>query len=708
MVEMVPVEQDTKRRAPEMVPVDAGRQVNTAGMPPIATREWMQAQQIAPDITSFGERMGRGVMDVGQGLKQLYMMAVRPPEEAKAYTQEVNKEIAAYQERLGSKPGMDIARGLGSMAAQAPAMLIPGGQAALLPRLAAGALSGAVTGASEFSQEGTFADKGMQTAVGAVGGAALPEAMRGLARGVVGAGQSVAGGIRKITPSNVTNADILAAVQSTGRSFDPTFDVGKITADAKNQLFKDAKEQLRVSGELDPMALVRVQDFQKLGIDPTKAQITRDPSQWQMEMNLAQIAGVGAPLLQRRAQQPGQLVSALEQIRPGQPMPEYEAGAQAMAAAGSRFQKSGTYGDLGRQIDEIYTAARNAPGSNAELPFDVYRSRILDTLDQFEDKIPSPVKRRIDQFGAEDGRSFTIKEAVKFREMLTQRAKSADPEQALALSTLKKDLDKFFIETAETSGDNAVEAINLFKRGIDASAARARAFETPGLQSALSEKIAAEGFINTHVLGGGIDDLRKLKAVFSRTDISPEQQAANLQAWDNIRGQVVQNLIDKASTEEGKFSQKAYRTALEKLGEATGKGNSKLEILFNPEEIGTLSTVRRVSEAAFSDVGSGGIPLVNRSGTAAGIANLLGSTPVLAQTIAPTMKGLQQLSQASQVQQALAASPVQTAATATAQQALRDAAARVIGGGGFTPYAPASTAILQQLRERPQGGLLGP
>ena len=240
MVEMVPVEQDTKRRAPEMVPVDAGRQVNTAGMPPVITRENLQQLQIAPDITSFGERMGRGVMDVGQGLKQLYMMAVRPPEEAKAYTQEVNKEIAAYQERLGSKPGMDIARGLGSMAAQAPAMLIPGGQAALLPRLAAGALSGAVTGASEFSQEGTFADKGMQAAVGAVGSAALPEAMRGLARGVVGAGQSVAGGIRKITPSNVTNADILAAVQSTGRSFDPTFDVGKISNDVKDQLFKDA------------------------------------------------------------------------------------------------------------------------------------------------------------------------------------------------------------------------------------------------------------------------------------------------------------------------------------------------------------------------------------------------------------------------------------------------------------------------------------
>lgn len=703
MVEMVPVEQDTKRRAPEMVPVDAGRQVNTAGVQPTFTRENLQQLQIAPDITSFGERMGRGVMDVGQGLKQLYMMAVRPPEEAKAYTQEVNKEIAAYQERLGSKPGMDIARGLGSMAAQAPAMLIPGGQAALLPRLAAGALSGAVTGASEFSQEGTFADKGMQAAVGAVGGAALPEAMRGLARGVVGAGQSVAGGIRKITPSNVTNADILAAVQSTGRSFDPTFDVGKISNDVKDQLFKDAKEQLRVSGELDPMALVRVQDFKKLGIDPTKAQITRDPRQWQMERNLAQVAGVGDPLLQRYSQQPGQLISALEQVRPGQQMPAYEAGAQAMAAAGSRFQKSGTYGDLGRQIDEIYTAARNAPGSNAELPFDAYRSRILDTLDQFEDKIPSPVKKRIDQFGAEDGRPFTIKEAVKFREMLTQRAASADPEQAVALSTLKKNLDKFFIETAETSGDNAVEAINLFKQGIDASSARARAFQTPGLQSAIDEKVAAEDFIKSHVLGGKVDDLRKLKATLSRTDISPEQQAANLQAWENIRGQVVQNLIDKAAPSGEGFSQAAYRKAFSDLGAPTGKGNSKLEILFSPEEIGTLSTVRRVSEAAFAQPVSGGIAIENRSGTAAGLANLLGRIPVAKQIA----EAATQAGQVGAVQQALAASPVQTAATATAQQALRDAAARVIGGGGFTPYAPASAAILQQLRERPQGGLLG-
>lgn len=703
MVEMIPVEQDTRRSAPEMVPVSGAIQPGSAGPRPTFTREDLQRLQVAPDVTSLGERMGRGIMDVGQGLKQLYMMAVRPPEEAKAYTQEVNKEIAEYQERRGSKPGLDIARGVGSIAAQAPAMFMPGGQATLLPRLAAGALSGGVTSASEFSQEGTWADKGMQTAVGAVGGALLPEAMRGAARGLVGAGQTVAGAVKKITPSNVTNADILAAVQSTGRSFDPTFDIGKITTEARDQLFKDAKEQLRVSGELDPMALVRVQDFQKLGIDPTKAQITRDPRQWQIERNLAQVAGVGDPLLQRYAQQPGQLISALEQVRPGQQMPAYEAGAQAMDAAGSRFQKSGTYGDLGKQIDEIYTAARNAPGANAELPFGPYRSRIVDTLDQFEDKIPSPVKRRLDQFAAEEGRPFTIKEAIKFREMLTQRAASADPEQALALSTLKKNLDKFFIETAETSGDNAVEAINLFRQGIDASAARARAFQTPGLQSAIDEKIAAEDFIKSHVLGGKVDDLRKLKAALSRTDISAEQQAANLQAWENIRGQVVQNLIDKAAPSGEGFSQAAYRKAFADLGAPTGKGNSKLEILFSPEEIGTLATIRRVSEAAFAQPVSGGIAIENRSGTAAGLANLLQRIPVAKQIA----EAATQAGQVGAVQQAMAASPVQTTAAASAAQALRDEAARIIGGGGFTPYAPASTAILQQLRERQQGGLLG-
>lgn len=706
---LVPVDQAPQPNLPRMVPVDAGRQVNTAGMLPIATREWLQAQGIAPDITSFGERSLRGVMDVGQGLKQLYMMAVRPPEEAKAYTQEVNKEIAAYQERLGSKPGMDIARGLGSMAAQSPAILIPGGQAALLPRLAAGALSGAVTGASEFSQEGTFADKGMQAAVGAVGGAALPEAMRGLARGAVGAGQAVVGGIKKITPSNVTNADILAAVQSTGRSFDPTFDVGKISNELKDQLFKDAKEQLRVSGELDPMALVRVQDFKKLGIDPTKAQITRDPRQWQMEMNLAQIAGVGDPLLQRKAQQPGQLVSALEQIRPGQPMPEYEAGAQVAAAIGTQFGKTGTYGELGKKIDEIYTAARNAPGSKAELPFGPYQARIEGALDTYEDFIPASITKRLAQFAEGKDRAFTIEEAVKFREKLSKLQDSQDLRQRTAIASLKSSLDESMMETAENAGPNAVEAIKIFRQGIESYAARARAFETKGLKEAIEEdKVKPETFINNYILGGSINDLKKMKAVLTRADIPPEQQAANAEAWEVIRSQVVQNLIDKSSKEEGKFSQKAYGNAFAQLGKFTGKGNSKLEILFNPEEIGTLSAVRRVSEAAFSDVGSGGVPLVNRSGTAAGIANFLGSTPLVSQTIAPTMKGLQQLSQASQVQQALAASPVQTTATATAQQALRDAAARVIGGGGFTPYAPASTAILQQLRERPQGGLLNP
>lgn len=705
---LVPVDEAPQPNLPRMVPVDSSRQINTAGMPPVITRENLQQLQIAPDITSFGERMGRGVLDVGQGLKQLYMMAVRPPEEAKAYTQEVNKEIAAYQERLGSKPGLDIARGLGSMAAQAPAMLIPGGQAALLPRLAAGALSGAVTGASEFSQEGTFADKGMQAAVGAVGGAALPEAMRGLARGVVGAGQSVAGGIRKITPSNVTNADILAAVQSTGRSFDPTFDVGKISNEIKDQLVKDAKEQLRVSGELDPMALVRVQDFKKLGIDPTKAQITRDPRQWQMEMNLAQIAGVGEPLLQRKSEQPGQLVSVLEKMRGGEPVAPYTAGSQVAEAIGSQFEKTGTYGELGKKLDAIYEAARRADGAKAELPFGPYQAKIADVLDRYEDFIPPSVTKRISQFAEGKDRPFTINEAVKFREMLSDLTNATDKRERTAMTRLKTILDETMVETAESAGPNAVDAIKLFRQGITSYAERARAFETKGLKEAIEvDELKPETFINRYVLGSSVNDLKKMRDVLNRTDISAEQQAANAQAWETIRSQVVQDMIEKSSKEEGKFSQKAYRDALERLGKFTGKGNSKLEILFNPEEIGTLSAVRRVSEAAFSDVGSGGVPLVNRSGTAAGIANLLGSTPLVGQTIAPTMKGLQQLSQASQVQQALAASPVQTTATATAQQALRDAAARVIGGGGFTPYAPASAAILQQLRERPQGGLLG-
>jgi hypothetical protein len=677
---------------------------------PLFTREEMLKGKFAPDITERGESFTRGALDVGQGLKQLYLMGTAP-EEAKKYTADVNRQIAEYQKRRGTEAGFDFPRMAGGVAAQTPAMLIPGGQASMLARLGAGAAGGALSSGAEFSPGGTFGEKAMQAAIGGTVGAVLPEVAGTVARGVTGAGQAAATALRPIT-SNMSNAEIFTLVQQAGRNIDFTFDIGKLGNSAREQLLKDARAQLKTSGEVSPLAIVRRQDFEKLGIDPTRGQLSRDPFQYQTEINLAQLQGIGEPLMQRFSQQPGQFAAALERVRPGGVVPAYEAGAQILEAIGPRATKTGTYGELGRAIDDIYMTARNSPGADAELPYSPFKNRITDILDNFEDQIPSPIVKRINEFAPDGGRDFSIKEAVKFRELLNSRIRaSKDPAVTSPLTALKTELDSFFTEVAESSGPNAVEAIKVFREGIGASAERARAFEAPGLKAAVSGEAVPEDFVKKFVIGGKIDDLRAVKNALLRQDVSVEQQAQNMAAWEALRGQVIQNMLNRASPDGVNFSQAQYRKAYNELGAPTGKGNSKLEILFQPEEIGTLASIRRASEAAFAPPVSGGVPLANRSGTTAAAVNLMNRIP----GINALRASVEEAGQTSRVASALQPVPVPSAAISSAQAALRDAAASAVGNVATRTVPPMSAPLIQQLREEDRrrklaadrGGIMG-
>lgn len=688
------------------------------GQPPLFTRAEMLKRGIAPDITEGGESFTRGLSDVGQGLKQLYLMATDPGE-ARKYTTDVNKQIAEYQQRRGSGAGLDFARMGGGAVATIPALAVPGGQATLLPRLAMGGLSGALSSGAEFSPSGTFGEKAVQAGLGATVGAVLPEVASGAVRGLTGVGQAAVSALRPITGRSST-ADILSSIQQAGQKIDFTFDIGKVSEEARSKLIADAKAQLKTNNVVDPLAIVRRQDFERLGIDPTRGQVLRDPRQYQMEQNLAQIEGVGDPLLQRLAEQQGAFGRALEAVRPGETMPAFEAGSQIIEAIGPRVERSGTFGELGKNIDEIYKAARSAPGADAELPYAPYRNRISDILENFEDSIPSPIIKRINEFAPDGGRDFSIKEAVKFRELLNSRIRaSKNPDVTSPLTALKTELNSFFTEIAESSGPDAVEAIKLFREGIGASAERAQAFQAPGLRDVVAGKATPEDFVKKFVIGGKINDLKAVKSALLREDLSPEQQAQNLAAWDAIRNQSVQYMMDRAVREEGKFSQAAFKNAFEQFGKPTGKGNSKLEILFQPEEIGTLSAIRRASEAAFSPPPSGGVPVVNRSGTAAALANLAGRIPLVGTGARAVGEAFQQSRQAGQVARALDVEGGISPAVGAAQAQLRDAAAQAAGNLATRTVPPMSAPLIQQLREnderrrqqiaqsRGAGGLLG-
>jgi hypothetical protein len=675
MARLIPVdeEQSGTQKLPNarLIPVEDPQQID-AGPPPGRL-----------------ERMGRGALDVTQGIKQLYLMATNK-DAATTYTQRVNSEIADYERRRGKDAGFDGYRMIGNAAVQAPLVAIPGGQAAMVGRIGMGALTGALGGTAQFSEAGDWNDKALQTGVGAAAGALLPEVIRAAAKGVMYAGQAANNARRTIANSGnfIPDADLAAMLSQRG------IDISKVATQTRQKLLEEARGQLQVNGDLDPKSLSLMSDYQKLGVQPTVAQATRDPRAWQTERNLAQISGVGDDLLARFKDQPGQLRAALEKMQTGEARTPFDAGRTAAEVIGERKAKSGIYGNLGRKIDDVYTAARAADGAAAELPFNQFRGRITDILDNFEDKIPSPVTRRLQDFANEDSpRRFTIAEAAKFRQLLTERASGVDPAEAKALGGIKRQLDDFMTTHADELGDSAVGAMKLFQQGVKQSASRARDFAATPMQAVVNDKVAPDDFFKKYVLNGKVDDLASMKNLFSRSDIPPELAQKAGSAWENMRGQTVQHLLERASKDGENFSQAGYRDALKALG-------PRLDVLFTAEERSQLSTIQRAATGLFADPATGGVPLVNRSGTAAGLANLAqkaSNVPVLAQAAKPAIDAIMRDRQLSAAQQMLMGASANPALRNAAQQAYRDDMIAKIMGRQVVPQM--GNAAYETMRE---------
>jgi hypothetical protein len=161
------------------------------------------------------ERIGRGFMDVGQGIKQWMLQAgdasrndprvrearVRagqaPDAEpaAPAYTQQVNDEIGNYERGRGPDAGFDGGRMLGNVAATAPLALATGG-ATLPGQMAAGAAAGALNGAVQFDPTG---DSRLQNA--AIGGT-----LGAVAPGVTKAGTKLLSGLGDVGSASLKSA----------------------------------------------------------------------------------------------------------------------------------------------------------------------------------------------------------------------------------------------------------------------------------------------------------------------------------------------------------------------------------------------------------------------------------------------------------------------------------------------------------------------
>lgn len=545
------------------------------------------APVIPPEKPSVLARIGRGIMDVGQGINQGVLNledrlgGPRVPQSvydpvtkqsvvvsgldptAADYTKSVNEDLQRYS--AGQGKGIDWARALGAGAASAPAALLAPEVAgpAWLARAIGGATAGAVAAGSEFTPTNSIAERAKNAAIGAATGGIAAPVSAAAAEGAGKVFQAVAGRAKGMAQAAqpLTVEEIVQQIPS----------LSQLPAPAQTDLIAEAHAQLKQTGAFNAQQLERKANLLAQGITPTKSMITRDPADWSRERNL-----------QKLSQSPDESLSA-----PGRDLTSIYEGNDAALAARLNQQATGlpagtaeahgmtamkSLDDLAKmsqkEVSDTYDSIRTAHGD--ELASDA--KNVVSTLNDpnvadnaYAEPIINSVTKRlkrlgmVDETGAPTSNTMTVGQADEFRKFL-QTLKSGDPKTDRVVGAFIKATDQDVL-----SGAGA----DVMAPARASAAARFATLENPATQRAinalgeLNQGKTAQNFIQTNVISGADQDVASLLDTLGK--LPPDQAQAGTNA---IKAGVIKWLQEKAvNPKSGQFSGSQLSDALTDLGD---------------------------------------------------------------------------------------------------------------------------------------------
>lgn len=356
---------------------------------------------------------------------------------------------------------------------------------------------------------------------------------------------------------------------------------------------------------LTPEQMERAKILEAVGVkNPTAAMVSRDPATWQFERNTAGIQGVGDRIRQRYVESNQAIQEALRDLgkmTKGKASTAYEAGESVVDAVTNKNR------EMQRAVGDLYSNIRKynlvAEGLRPQ--------RIMDALDEasdnaYADNIVNSVTRKMKRYGLidgtgnyQEGQVLTVPQAEELRKFINSLR--GDRQTEHIVSNIIDALDDDVIETA---GDDA------FRVARDAARNRFREFESKLLGGISEGKIVSDDVLKKTVLGGKVKDVEALKNSLLRgTD---DQVMRGSQAWNDLKMQTVQNILDTAVGSNGKLSGTSLKRQLERIGK------ERLETIFDPEELMRLRTIEKAAEFTTIEVPES---FVNYSGTAAANVN---------------------------------------------------------------------------------------
>lgn len=568
-----------------------------------------------PEAPTRLERLGRGFMDVAQGVKQAGLMVkdlVTGGNEADAYTKEKTDELGLYEQGRGPDAGIDWMRLGGNILGTAPVALIPGGAAASLgTRVASGAAQGALASGSMFTPEGE--SKAAQMTVGGLVGAAIPVAAQGVKAGASRVLDAIRG--PQAIPAGQVTRELTVKLQQQG------IDFNKLSQEARDVLTADAQRTLSAGGTLDDAMLANKALIESVGAKPTKASVTRLPRDWQAEKNLRGIKGAGDAIVRREQENAAALIDYAQKLRSGiggKAATALDAGESAINAL--KVQDKAKE----RVVGELYDAFRDSGLKDELVPETKLTEALTKIIDEVGlDNVPASVQSRLKDFGFLGGqrtRQLTVQEADTFNRLLNANNPGHGP-ASNAIGRIKSALNESLIETPG-GGEKLLKA-------REAAAQRfAEQRAGKGISAAIDD-VAPDRFVKKFVLDADVRDVRALVSELGKSG-QGKQAIADIKA--NILGDLLMKSTGATNLDDvvGRgFSGVKFGKALDSIAP------EKLHQIFSPSEVEALRTLQKASkllteEVPFSDV--------NHSKTASALANILlklGDSPILGNIVRP-------------------------------------------------------------------------
>lgn len=542
------------------------------------------------------ERVGRGALDVGQGVKQLGLQATDATGitegAAPAYTAKVNDEIGRYeQDRAASgEQGFDWLRLGGQAMATAPAMLLPGaGATTMLGRAGGGALGGGAAGVSMFAPTGTAGERIKAGATGAaIGAVAAPVIGFGVDK--IGAGLKSLLGRFQGRVTQITEADILQALP----------DIQTLPPEAQQSLIAEAQAMVRQTGAFDAEQLARKANLLAQGVQPTKSMVTRSPADWARERNLSKLGQSPDPQLSG-------LANDLTDV--------YQANDAALAAklpavAGTAEQKGETVmrslSDLAdasqEEVGKLYQQVETQRGADLAADARNLFARLGELQDSVAaDNLTTSVLRRLKRFGMVDdtgnltSQSLTVKQAEELRKFINQQPSGFGKRDLI--SALDEDVLGGLGEDAY-SGARAAARERFAMLGNPATQ---RALNTFG---ELGQGKTAQNFIQSQIINGSDQDVASLIQTLGQIPDEAARAEATTALRDGLLGHLRSVAINPNSNQ---FSGAALNKALNEIGE------KKLGAILGMEQAQQL---RNLARAALDATYQPPYAAVNSSNTA--------------------------------------------------------------------------------------------